>query len=155
MTRTLALVLLAAAIAPPAALGHSHKQKALEIVHPWTSAMVEEGIVNIPVYMTIKNGGRTMERLVGASTPLADKVEFIAPQSHGPIKLPTPVASLAIPAHGSLELTSSGPHLLLSGVKRRLGAYDSFALTLVFETAGEVPVEVAVEEAETTAPHKH
>ena len=34
-------------------------------------------------------------------------------------------------------------------------AYDSFELTLVFEKAGNVVVEVVVEEAETTAPHKH
>ena len=48
-----------------------------------------------------------------------------------------------------------GPHLLLSGVKKRLDAYDSFKITLVFEKAGSMEIEVMVEEAETVEPHKH
>ena len=54
-----------------------------------------------------------------------------------------------------MDLVRNGPHLLLSGLKKRLDAYDSFKLTLVFEKAGSMVVEVAVEEAETVEPHKH
>ena len=45
--------------------------------------------------------------------------------------------------------------MVLTGLKKRLDAYDSFKLTLVFEKAGRVVVDVAVEEAETKEPHKH
>ena len=58
-------------------------------------------------------------------------------------------------ADNDVELDRKGPHLLLSGLKKRLNAYDSFTMTLVFEKAGSMVVEVAVEEAETVAPHKH
>ena len=154
MNRTFALLLLAVALAPPA-LGHSHKHKALEIVHPWTPAMVEANITDITVFMTIKNGSNAVERLLSAATPLAEKVELIELQSHGSMTLPAPVSAFRIPAGDKLELNVNGPRLLLSGFKKRLNAYDSFNLTLVFEKAGRMVVEVMVEEAETTQPHKH
>ena len=117
--------------------------------------MVEERVVNVPVYMTLKNRSNAAERLLSAATALADKVELIEPHSHGSMALPTATAALKIPPGGDLVLNASGPHLLLSGVKKRLNAYDSFNLTLVFEKAGQVVVEVMVEEAEVVEPHKH
>lgn len=152
----IALALLAVALAPPAAQSHSHKRKTLEIVHPWTTAMAEERVVNVAVYMKVRNGSRAAERLLSASTPLADKAELIEPQALGAVRLPAPAAALTIPARGELVLAPDGARILLSGFKRRLDAFDSFELTLVFEKAGRMVVEVAVEEAGTAAaPHKH
>jgi copper(I)-binding protein len=153
--RIAVLLSLAVALAPPAAMAHSHKKKALEIVHPWTPAMVEANVANIPVYMKLKNGGEAPERLLSATTPLADKVELIAPKTQGSVMLPTVVPALGVPAGGELVLSADGPHLLLGGVRKRLNAYDSFKITLVFEKAGQMEVEVMVEEADTKEPHKH
>jgi copper(I)-binding protein len=155
VTRITLLLSLAVALAPPAVMAHSHKKKALEIVHPWTPAMVEANVANIPVYMKLKNGGGAPERLLSATTPLADKVELIEPKAQGSVMLPTLVEAVSVPAGGELVLSSNGPRLLLSGFKKRLNAHDSFMLTLVFEKAGRMEVEVMVEEAETTEPHKH
>jgi copper(I)-binding protein len=151
LRRALGLLLLAATLAPAAALAHSHKKRTLEIVHPWTTAMVEERVVNVPVYMKVKNEGREAERLLGAVTPHADKVELIEPRLVGGVKLPTASQAFTIPPRGELVLGPDGPRLLLSGFKKRLSAYDSFELTLVFEKAGRMVVEVAVEEAGPTA----
>ena len=52
-------------------------------------------------------------------------------------------------------LKRGGPHILLSGMKKQLGAYDAFVMTLVFERAGKVEVEVQVEEAVIVEPAKH
>ena len=155
MIRIAVLLSLAVALAPPAAMAHSHKRKALEIVHPWTPAMVEANVANIPVYMKLKNGGQTPERLLSATTPLADKVELIEPKAQGSDDVADGDSGLSVPAGGELVLSSNGPRLLLSGFKKRLNAHDSFTLTLVFEKAGRMEVEVMVEEAETTEPHKH
>jgi periplasmic copper chaperone A len=153
--RIAVLLSLAVALAPPAAMAHSHKKKALEIVHPWTPAMVEANVANIPVYMKLKNGGGAPERLLSATTPLADKVELIEPKAQGAMTLPTVATALSVPAGGELALSADGPHLLLGGVKKRLSAYDSFKITLVFEKAGRMEIEVMVEEADTKEPHKH
>lgn len=155
LCRWIAVLLLAAALAPPAALAHSHKKKTLEVVHPWTTATGEERVVNVAVYMKLKNESRGAERLLSATTPHADKVELIEPKVVEGVKLPTASQAFTIPARGELVLGPDGPRLLLSGFKKRLSAYDSFKLTLVFEKAGRMVVEVMVEESEIKEPHKH
>ena len=154
MTRTFVLLLLAAAFAPPAASAHSHKKKGLEIVHPWTPATTEKTTATIPVFMKIKNRGAA-DRLLRASTPVAAGVALHEPVGADVSQAAKPVTAIAIGAGKDVELVRNGAHLLLSGVKKRLNAYDTFKLTLVFEKAGSMVVEVAVEEAETVEPHKH
>jgi copper(I)-binding protein len=147
--------MLVVALASPAARAHSHKKKGLEIVHPWTAATQAAGGA-VPVYMTLKSSSTTADRLVGAATPLAEKVELMEQKEPGAAGLPTVVRHVAVPAGASIRLNVGGPHVLLSGVKKRLNAYDTFPLTLVFEKAGKVVVEVQVEETEAAAPpHKH
>jgi copper(I)-binding protein len=150
LARALVLLLLAVALAPPAASAHSHKKKGLEIVHPWTPATTEKTAATTPVFMKIKNAGAA-DRLLRASTPVAAGValhEAVAADAK-------PVAAILVGAGAEVELVRNGPHLLLSGLKKRLDAYDTFKLTLVFEKAGSMVVEVAVEEATTVEPHKH
>ena len=76
------------------------------------------------------------------TTPLADAVEIRAPHNDKPLP------SVAIGSGKRVELKRDGPHLELTGFKRQLDAYESFAMTLVFEKAGSVVIEVMVEEAE-------
>ena len=154
MTRTIALLLLAVALAPPAASAHSHKKKGLEIVHPWTPATTEKTTATTQVFMKIKNRGAA-DRLLRASTPVAAGVALHEPVGADTGTAAKPVAAIVVGAGKDVELVRNGPHLLLSGVKKRLDAYDSFKLTLVFEKAGSMVVDVAVEEAETVEPHKH
>jgi copper(I)-binding protein len=71
------------------------------------------------------------------------------------MKLPSPIGALVISSRGKLEMSSAGPRLLLKGFKKRLNAYDSFELTLVFEKAGRMPIEVMAEEAETGEHSQH
>ena len=137
---SLSMLLLAAALlAPSTASAHSHKKKGLEIIHPWTRAMTDKSQTTVLVSMTIKNAGPS-DRLLRASTPLADAVEIRQP---GTDKALAPVA---IGSGKPVELMRDGPHLELTGFKRRLDAYESFAMTLVFEKAGSVVIEVMVEE---------
>jgi copper(I)-binding protein len=150
MLKYLASMLLVAAIAAPPALAHSQKKHGLEIVHPWTFATSGTGGTT-RVFMKIKNLGAAPDRLVGASAVAATKTELL--ETSGDTN--KPVAAVAIAPGKDALLTADGPHLVLTGLKKRLDAYDSFKLTLVFEKAGRMVVDVAVEEAETEAPHKH
>lgn len=156
MTKLIALLLFAvASLAPPAALSHSHKKKGLEIIHPWTPAMLHKEARTTQVYMTIKNRGRTADRLLSASTPAAEKTEMRQPSSSDPGSETKPAAAPSIAAGKDLDLSRKGPRLVLTGVKRQLHAYDEFKMTLVFEKAGRMVVDVMVEEASTEEPHKH
>jgi len=124
------------------AIGHETKHKSISIAHPW---VLETEAPQTALHMKIKNTGEVTERLLRASTPLAGKVSILDPEGKD-------VRDLAIPARGELTLKSDGPHILLSGLKKPLRAYDSFELTLVFETAGAMNVEVIVEERSSDTP---
>jgi periplasmic copper chaperone A len=149
--KTLALAAAAMLVATPAQ-AHSHKFKTLEIVHPWcieTSDAAKPVIVS----MTIRNAGGRPDTLLSAKTSIAAKAELreaAAPDAEGNV-----IGSVAVASHGEVNLKRAGPHIVLSGVKKQLGAYDAFPMTLVFERAGKVEVEVQVEEASILEPAKH
>ena len=58
----------------------------------------------------------------------------------------------AIPAHGSHALARGGDHVMLLGLTRQLNDGDTVALTLTFEKAGEVKVDVPVDLQRKDAP---
>jgi len=124
------------------ALSHEIKHKAITIVHPW---VMETEQAEAVLSLKIKNAGEATERLLRASTPLASKTLIVDSVSQDG-------KALSIPGRGELMLRSDGPHIVLSGLKKPLRAYDSFALTLVFEKAGSVNVEVSVEEQTSDTP---
>jgi copper(I)-binding protein len=148
-----AFALAAAALfAASTAHAHSHKLKKLEIVHPWC---IETGDTAKPVVvsMTIKNAGSKPDRLLRAAAPGAAKTELragVPPDTEGGV-----IASIPVGSRGEVNLKRGGPHILLTGVKKPLGAYDSFLMTLTFARAGKVEVEVMVEEASVLEPAKH
>jgi copper(I)-binding protein len=149
MLRCLLYLLLAAAFAAPAA-AHSHKKKNLEIVHPWTPETGGKGATTAQVFMTIRNSGSAPDRLLSASTPRAEKVEL---SGNAAAQDGKPAARFRVDAGKALVLHARGQHLVLTGVKRAFHAYDDFKMTLVFEKAGRVVIDVVVEEAEED--HQH
>jgi copper(I)-binding protein len=148
----LLLPLLAAiALAPAAAIPHSHKRKNLEVVHPWTPETRQKGVTTARVFMTVKNGGRAADRLLSASTPRAAKVTLSA--GSGAAEGGKSAAPFTIGPGKALVLHAEGPHLVLTGVKKAFHAYDDFRMTLVFEKAGRMVVDVVVEEPHQD--HRH
>ena len=133
------LVLAAAAVlVATAAQAHSHKLKSLEIVHPWCIETTDTAKA-VSVFMTIKNSGRP-DKLLRATTSIAGKTELRVADDKT-------VSSVGVATRGATDLKRDGPHIQLSGVTKQLSPYDSFLMTLVFERAGKVEVEVMVEEA--------
>lgn len=114
------------------------------IDHPYappSASASPAGPLRSPVYLrAIRNGGRVTERLVGAHTDRAAQVQL--PQ--GPIVMP-PGAALRLRHDGPapLELLDPTPPL-------RDG--DRFTLTLRFERAGAVDVDVWVQSPRVRKP---
>jgi periplasmic copper chaperone A len=151
MVRTLALA-AAAMLVAAAAQAHSHKVKKLEIVHPWCIE-TNDTAKPVAVYMTIRNASGRPDKLLSATTSMAARAELreagAAPAEGNAI------SSVAVGSRGEVDLKRTGPHILLSGMKKQLNPYDSFLMTLRFERAGKVEVEVMVEEASVLEPpHK-
>jgi periplasmic copper chaperone A len=138
MLRYLLILLAAASLAAPAA-AHSHKKKGLEVVHPWTPASANDA-TSARIFMTVKNSSGQPDRLVSASTPRAQKVEL---NEAGRGRM-----AFTVRTGEELSLYGDGPSLLLVGLKQPLSAYDDFKMTLVFEKAGPIAIDVMVEEAQ-------
>ena len=156
MTKVFAFLLIVLAVGgSSAANAHSHKKKGLEIVHPWVHARSADDTSTAVVCMKIRNRSGRPDRLLGATTSVAANVELQGSEPGASAAEPKRPTAFAIAAGADFELKSGGPHLVLTGVKKSLHAYDQFKMTFLFEKAGRMLVDVVVEEASTEEPHKH
>ncbi len=106
-------------------------------------------------YFTIRNQSAAPDRLLGAASPAAARVETHVVEKQGDILRMREVKGYAVPANGSFELKPGGPHLMLVDIKAPLREGDKVPLTLKFEKAGEVAVQLRVERLGATPAHKH
>ena len=106
-------------------------------------------------YMVLHNKAAVADRLVGASSPAAARVETHVIEKQGEILRMREVKGYAVPAKGSFELKPGGPHLMLVDIKAPLKEGDRVPVTLKFEKAGEVAVQLRVERLGATPAHRH
>jgi len=103
------------------------------------------GAMSGAAYFVIENSGDTDDRLVGVASDAAERVEL---HSHmmtadGVAQMAPIEGGIALPAHSVHALESGGDHVMLMGLSGPVG--DSVTLTLTFEAAGDVSVEVPVD----------
>jgi len=116
----------------------------LTIGHAWARATVGTSRPG-GAYFTITNKGAEADRLTGAESPVARRVELHRSGMEGGVMRMTRIKAIEVPAGGKVALAPGGYHLMLLGLKRPLATGSKVPLTLVFEKAGPVAVEVAVE----------
>jgi iron complex transport system substrate-binding protein len=100
-------------------------------------------------YLVISNHGRDADRLQGASSARAARVEMHESRVADGMARMRPVASLPIGPGASLPFEPGGLHLMLVGLKGALTAGERVPLVLRFERTG--PIEIALEVRETAA----
>lgn len=99
----------------------------------------------VPVSLLIQNHGTTDDRLLGASTPVAARVEVHHTQLQHGRRAMLPLADgLIISAGSSIVLEPGAAHVMLIDLKEGLVQGQTFPLTLRFARAGEVMVAVRV-----------
>lgn len=125
------------------ALAHEAMLGELTIGHPWSRPIKA---ANGAAYLSIENAGSQPDRLIAASSDVAAKVELHAHviDADGVARM-RPVEAIDVPADGSVALEPGGLHVMLMGLRQPLQAGTEFPLTLTFEHAGSITVEVAVE----------
>jgi copper(I)-binding protein len=95
-------------------------------------------------YFTISDAG-TPDRLVGVSTPAAEKAELHESiDDHGVMKM-RGVEGVALEPGKPVSFAPGGYHVMLTGLKQPLKQGDSFPLTLRFEHAAPLTVTVPVQ----------
>jgi len=110
---------------------------------------------NSAAYMTIRNTGAAGDYLVGVETDVAAAAELHTVEDNGGMLAMWPVEAIEIPAQGRTELAPGGYHVMLIGLKQALKEGSQFPLTLTFEKAGSVTLEVPVTKAGASGGHHH
>ena len=123
----------------------------VRIEDPWARATPPGAKIGA-AYLKITSP--TADRLVGASSPVAARVEMHVAFLFGDVLRMRQVKAYDIPPGGSFELAPSGAHLMLVDLKAPLKEGAKVPLTLRFEKAGEVKVEVQVRALGSTG-HSH
>lgn len=126
----------------------------VSVEHPWTRA-TPPGAKVAAGFMQLKSAGAA-DHVVGASSAVAGRVEMHVTIREGEVMRMREVNSVEIPAGGSFELKPGGAHLMLVDLKRPLKKGERIPLTLKLEKAGEMKVELSVEEMGARVPaHRH
>jgi periplasmic copper chaperone A len=133
---------------------HSFKAGAIDIGHPWarpTAAGQKAG----GGYLKLTNAGAA-DRLLSASSDVADSVELHTMSMDGNVMRMRQVEGIDLPAGQTVELKPGGLHIMFMGLKAPLKEGSKFPVKLKFEKAGEVVVEVKVEQPKAAGTeHKH
>ena len=128
----------------------------VEITHAWTWNTPPGAKVG-GAFFTVK-GGKVGDKLLSAESPVAGKTEIHTHVNDNGVMRMRAISHIEIGAEKSVELKPGSYHIMLFDLKRGLANGEKFPLTLAFEKAGKVQIEVSVEDRATTsghAGHKH
>jgi copper(I)-binding protein len=130
----------------------------LEIGGPWARATPKGASVGAG-YLTITNKGTEPDRLIGGTLAPASRFEVHTTVTEGGVAKMRQITGLEIKPGETVELKPGGMHVMFMGLKQPLTQGQTVKGTLVFEKAGTVAVEFAVQAigapAGTQGGHKH
>jgi len=126
---------------------------AVSVTNVWSRPATGTAVV----YATLRNASSTSDRLIGATSPLATKVELHqssassmpgGSMSMGNMTMPMDgsvmsmksISAIPVPAHGSTSLSPGGYHLMLD-LRSDLHAGERVPLRFHFANAGWIAVE--------------
>jgi copper(I)-binding protein len=124
---------------------HNHEKGDIQVRHPWSRATPPGAKVAVG-YMEIRNNGKQPDRLVAASTPAAQRVEMHVTERDGEVMRMRQVKDFEIPARERVALRPGGSHLMLVDIAQPLKKGERFTMRLRFERAGELDIELEVQE---------
>ena len=145
--------LLFAVCAVPTVLSAHPSAAQVEAGRAWARATPPGARTGV-AYLTIENRNAAPDRLVRAETPVAERAELHAHDMEAGVARMRSVDGLEVAPGQTTVLAPGGLHVMLVGLHRPLKRGEAFALTLVFERAGPVTLEVRVEGAGAGGPSK-
>lgn len=120
----------------------------IQVTH--AEAFFEADDNRFEVFMTITNGGATADSLYAVKSKVAKSsrlnVSSIAEEEKGLENVQT--TALSVEPGQPLILSEEGAHIELNDVKTQVEVGGTIMVTLFFENAGPIKVEVMVEEEE-------
>jgi copper(I)-binding protein len=154
------VLLLAALLLPAYSLqADEHRAGSLQIDRPW-SLQLPPNAPTVAAYFSIHNNGTVPDRLIAVDSPIAGAAQLHEHVHKDGLMKMQQVQAVEIPAGRNVSFAPMAYHVMLLDLKdrARLVEGQQFPLTLHFEHAGDVTVDVQVlkqaPDASTTA-HAH
>ncbi|GGG64468.1 hypothetical protein GCM10011415_08840 [Salipiger pallidus] len=115
-----------------------------------TDAYVRSAMPGAPTgaaFMVIGNDSGSADRLVSVASDAAKRVELHTHISddNGVMKMTHVEEGFAIPANGEHVLARGGDHVMFMGLNEPLVQGETVTVTLTFENAGAVTIEIPVD----------
>jgi copper(I)-binding protein len=154
--------LVVAALLLPGAFANAHEYTVgdLHIAHPW-SLQLPPNAPNVAAYFIVHNNGKVDDRLLSVDSPITADAQLHehSMTASGAMKMQQ-VPSVVVPAGKEVIFAPSAYHVMLMQPKDRSLLSDGkrFPLTLHFEKAGDITVDVAVQKqppADLPEGHEH
>lgn len=136
------------------AMAHEYKAGELQVEHPW-SLLLPANSANGAAYFVLQNHGQSADRLLGADTERAASAEIHEHVNKDGMMKMQKVEAVDIPAGTTLTFAPGHYHLMLFGLKKPLADGERFPLTLHFQKAGDLKVEVEVQRQAPVAADAH
>jgi copper(I)-binding protein len=95
-------------------------------------------------YLTLEVTGDRAERLIAVASPIAENATLHTHVMDGDVARMRPLAAIEIAPGAPTVLAPGGLHIMLTGLERRLVEGETFPLSLTFERAGTVAIEVPI-----------
>lgn len=124
-----------------------HALEPLNVAHPYSFPTPPGATTGAAYIKDMSNRGSKEDKLIGASSPIADHIEMHVMRMDGDVMRMRSVPSIVIaPGQHVAMGPGNGYHLMLVGIKRPFKIGDHFPLTLQFENAGRVDVMLSVQD---------
>ena len=101
---------------------------------------------NSAAYMSLMIHGDAADKLIAVKSPVAESAELHNHVMEGDIAKMRQVEAIEVKPGEMATLEPGGFHVMLMGLKEPLNAGDVLPLTLTFEQAGEVTLEVPIKD---------
>ena len=143
MRKTLAHIALILGFAAPV-LAADYQLGDLTIEQPWARASIGQAKTGA-AYFTLNNGGEAVDRLLAVATPAAKHAALHTHLMEAGVMKMRPVDAIEVAPGAPTVLRPGGLHVMLMGLEAPLAEGETFPLTLTFERAGAVEVEVRIQ----------
>jgi len=144
-------MLLAASFLAAAAHAHSFSIGNLVIGHPWSRPTASGMPIGV-AYLSITNNGPREDTLLSASSPVAARVEFHRTSLEAGMARMRPAGPVVVGPKVTVTAEPGGLHLMLVDLKAPLVAGTTVPLVLIFKSAGEITVQLKIEDSREGSP---
>ncbi len=124
----------------------------LMIDQSWARASIGKA-PNSAAYMTLTTHGDVADRLISVATPIAEAAELHNHIMEGDIAKMRQIEAVDVKPGEPINLEPGGLHVMLMGLKEELKAGDVVPLTLTFEKAGDVTLDVPIKSLKDSMKH--